>query len=49
MVYKRQVLIGYRSNYKKIYIEPKVGHSKWELTIKEGVFTGSDEKKEISG
>jgi hypothetical protein len=49
MVYKRQVFIGYRINYSKVYIDTKVGYSKWELTIKEGVFTGSDEKKEISG
>jgi hypothetical protein len=45
MVYKRQVFIGYRINYNKVYIETKVGYPKWELTIKEGVFTDSDEKR----
>jgi hypothetical protein len=40
-----EVLIGYRINYNKVYIEPKVGYSKWELTIKEGVFTSSDEQR----
>jgi hypothetical protein len=40
-----EVLIGYRINYKKVYIEPKIGYSKWKLTIEEGSFTSSDEKR----
>jgi hypothetical protein len=38
-------LIGYRFNYKRVYIEPKVGYAKWKLTIKEGAFTNSGEKR----
>lgn len=39
-----EALIGYRINCNKVYIEPKLGFSKWKLTLEEAAFTSSDEE-----
>ena len=37
-----EVLFGYRLNFNELYIEPKIGYSKWELTIEDAELTSSD-------
>lgn len=40
-----EVLFGYRINYNRLYIEPKIGYSKWKLTLEEAALTSSDKNR----
>ena len=45
------VLVGYRFISDKLYIEPKIGFSSWDLELEEGAFLnpGPEQKSEASG
>jgi len=46
-----EALFGYRLQYDQIYMEPKIGYSRWRRTVEEGQFLnpGSEYKRSDNG
>ena len=46
-----EALLGYRFNFEKFYLEPKLGYAKWDFELEESDFlnSGSEQKIKESG